>query len=238
MILFDHTLYKNVFINYITQMNHMYKVLSLMFKEFDHKKIWHQIISFPPSTWMKPSWEFIQKSQKGLCQKFVLHSVYVQGSNNLNFWIPLDSVYIPMIINLFLQTQSIMCSISVIPTHLNTWYLIHTHLYTDFCMEVECLYFYSCMDISKVSDLSRRQPKGSFFNSYYTKVYPWFLPYNAECQARWHQVSFLSLWYHSTWDWTLVSQTIGEHSTHLASGIDINIHIYTTSIVQTSCDYI
>ena len=25
---------------------------------------------------------------------------------------------------------------------------------------------------------------------------------------------FLSLWYDSTWDWTLVSQTIGEHSTH------------------------
>ena len=27
---------------------------------------------------------------------------------------------------------------------------------------------------------------------------------------------FLSLWYDSTEDWTLVSQTIGEHSTHLA----------------------
>ena len=25
---------------------------------------------------------------------------------------------------------------------------------------------------------------------------------------------FLSLWYDSTWDWTPVSQTIGEHSTH------------------------
>ena len=25
---------------------------------------------------------------------------------------------------------------------------------------------------------------------------------------------FLSLWYDSTWDWTLVSRTIGEHSTH------------------------
>ena len=29
---------------------------------------------------------------------------------------------------------------------------------------------------------------------------------------------FVSLWYDSTWDWTLVSQTIGEHSTHLANG--------------------
>ena len=25
---------------------------------------------------------------------------------------------------------------------------------------------------------------------------------------------FLSLWYDSTWDWTPVSRTIGEHSTH------------------------
>ena len=29
---------------------------------------------------------------------------------------------------------------------------------------------------------------------------------------------FLSLWYDSTWDWTLVSQTIGKHSTHQANG--------------------
>ena len=28
---------------------------------------------------------------------------------------------------------------------------------------------------------------------------------------------FLSLWYDATWDWTLVSRTIGEHSTHLAN---------------------
>ena len=27
---------------------------------------------------------------------------------------------------------------------------------------------------------------------------------------------FLSLWYNSTWYWTPVSQTIGEHSTHMA----------------------
>ena len=29
---------------------------------------------------------------------------------------------------------------------------------------------------------------------------------------------FLSLRYDSTWDWTLVSQTIGEHSIHYANG--------------------
>ena len=31
-----------------------------------------------------------------------------------------------------------------------------------------------------------------------------------------HQVPFFfGLWYDSTWDWTLVARTIGEHSTHL-----------------------
>ena len=29
---------------------------------------------------------------------------------------------------------------------------------------------------------------------------------------------FFSLLYDSTWDWTLVSQTIGEHTTQLANG--------------------
>ena len=29
----------------------------------------------------------------------------------------------------------------------------------------------------------------------------------------------LSLWYNSTWDWTLVSQTIGKHFTHNANGL-------------------
>ena len=28
---------------------------------------------------------------------------------------------------------------------------------------------------------------------------------------------FLSLWYDATWDWTLVSQAIGAHSTHKAN---------------------
>ena len=28
---------------------------------------------------------------------------------------------------------------------------------------------------------------------------------------------FLSLWYDSTWDWTQVSRTIGEHSKHYAN---------------------
>ena len=46
-------------------------------------------------------------------------------------------------------------------------------------------------------------------------LYPWSVPYSAEYLARWHQEQFfLSLWYDLTWDWTLVSQIIGKHSTH------------------------
>ena len=37
---------------------------------------------------------------------------------------------------------------------------------------------------------------------------------------------FLSLWYDLTWDWTLVCQTIGKHSTHYTSGWLKYIHIY------------
>ena len=29
---------------------------------------------------------------------------------------------------------------------------------------------------------------------------------------------FSSLWYDSTWDWTMVSQTIGQHSARQANG--------------------
>ena len=45
-------------------------------------------------------------------------------------------------------------------------------------------------------------------------LYPWSVPYN-----------FLSLWYDSTWDWTPVSRTIGEHSNHYANGLFINFRI-------------
>ena len=37
--------------------------------------------------------------------------------------------------------------------------------------------------------------------------------------------NFLSLWYDSTWDWTLVSRTTGEHSTHYADKNYIYIYI-------------
>ena len=37
---------------------------------------------------------------------------------------------------------------------------------------------------------------------------------------------FLSLWYDSIWDWTLVFQTIGEHSTHQANGLVVINYFY------------
>ena len=56
---------------------------------------------------------------------------------------------------------------------------------------------------SQVGDLSREWPEGSVFNSYYIKayvralfipsiaqLYPWSLPYNAECQVRQRRVPF------------------------------------------------
>ena len=49
-------------------------------------------------------------------------------------------------------------------------------------------------------------------------LYPWNVPYNAECWPRRYQVPLLSLWYASTWDWTPVSRPIGEHSTSWSMG--------------------
>ena len=40
---------------------------------------------------------------------------------------------------------------------------------------------------------------------------------------------FLSLWYDSTWDWTQVSRTIGEHSNHRGSTNSINNHLISGS---------
>ena len=34
---------------------------------------------------------------------------------------------------------------------------------------------------------------------------------------------FFSLWYDSTWDWTQVSQAIGEHSNHHANKVYIEL---------------
>ena len=53
--------------------------------------------------------------------------------------------------------------------------------------------------------------------------YPWCLPYNAECYVSGIKYHFFGLWYES--DWTPVSGTIGEHSTHYIY-IYIYIHLY------------
>ena len=45
---------------------------------------------------------------------------------------------------------------------------------------------------------------------------------------------FLRLWYDSTWDWTPVSRTIGEHSNHYTNG-PVYINIYTRVCVCV-CD--
>ena len=55
--------------------------------------------------------------------------------------------------------------------------------------------------------------RGGRYFSWIASLYPWSVLYNAECLARRHQVPFLSLWFDSTWDWTPVSWTTGEHST-------------------------
>ena len=81
---------------------------------------------------------------------------------------------------------------------------------------------------SKVGDLSRGRPEGSLFYSYYTEVYGRALLLSLDCSTLFlirtiycwllsKEVSrnhFWNLWYDVTWDWTQVSRTIGEHSTH------------------------
>ena len=67
-------------------------------------------------------------------------------------------------------------------------------------------------------------------------LYPWSLLHNAEC-IKYH---FLSIWYDSTWDWTAVSPTIGEHSTHLANRqyYLLELHFCHLSVYTWTCTYI
>ena len=59
-------------------------------------------------------------------------------------------------------------------------------------------------------------------------LYPWPLPYNAECLARWHQVRFFSLWYDFTRSWTPGPWPLAytHHHTHTTIYIYIYIYIY------------
>ena len=83
---------------------------------------------------------------------------------------------------------------------------------------------------SKVGELNRGWFEGSLFNSYFTGVKGRALLLSLDCStlplirtlycwvlSKEAFSSIFSLWYDSTWDWTLVSRTIGEHS---------NLHIY------------
>ena len=59
---------------------------------------------------------------------------------------------------------------------------------------------------------------GRYSFPWITPLYPWYVPYIAEYWASIEQggimYHFKNLWYDATWDWTQVSRTFGEHSTH------------------------
>ena len=56
--------------------------------------------------------------------------------------------------------------------------------------------------------------RGGYYSiSLITPLYPWSKPYNASVKQGSNKYNFLSLWYNSTWDWTLVSRAIVEHYT-------------------------
>ena len=79
---------------------------------------------------------------------------------------------------------------------------------------------------SKVGERRRGWPEGSLFNSYYTEILgrvplPGLLHFTLDTYLILLSVKqggikyhFSSLWYDMTWDWTQISRTIGEHSTH------------------------
>ena len=47
---------------------------------------------------------------------------------------------------------------------------------------------------------------------------------------------FKSLWYDVTWDWTQVSQTISEHSTHLANEPVIKLILWNNPHIELAID--
>ena len=65
---------------------------------------------------------------------------------------------------------------------------------------------------------SPRCKGGRYFFPWIPPLYPWFLQCWVSSKAA-SSTIFLSLWYDSTWDWTPVSRTISEYSTHWANGL-------------------
>ena len=94
------------------------------------------------------------------------------------------------------------------------------------------IYIYIYIYIYKVGDRSREQPKGSLFNSYYTKVKRKALLISLGCSTFTHdayfiilcvkqgdiEYHFLSLWYESTWNRTPVSRVTFEYYIHSTNG--------------------
>ena len=62
--------------------------------------------------------------------------------------------------------------------------------------------------------------------SWFAPLYPWSVPFNVECQARWHQLPFFFeslVWLDlglNTCPWT-----IGKRSTHLANGSPLHLGV-------------
>ena len=82
-------------------------------------------------------------------------------------------------------------------THTHT----HTHTYIYIYIYKLKLVFIDEGDpkapFSLATTLSCRE--GCYSFPWIAPLYPWSIPYNAECKARRHQVPFLSLWYDTTW---------------------------------------
>ena len=49
---------------------------------------------------------------------------------------------------------------------------------------------------------------------------------------------FLSRWYDSTWDWTPVSRTLGEHSIHETNEPVIYIYVYILELKRYNIDFL
>ena len=84
--------------------------------------------------------------------------------------------------------------------------------------------------VSKFGDCNRGRPEDSLFISYYTEVQGGAAPFlgllNFTIESYLIMLSvkqgdirchFLSLWYDSIWDWTLVPRAVAEHSIHSAN---------------------
>ena len=82
----------------------------------------------------------------------------------------------------------------------------------------------------------RREGTTSFTGLHHFTLNPYLIELSAKQGGiKYH---FLSLWYDSTCDWTLVSQTISKHSTHKANHIPLcqtSSNVFSLSVDLTVC---